>query len=154
VDNQGQRVHCTPWATGIDRRRRVSEVRRRAAVRLRVRAGVGSRRAAGVRKPLFPVETSKAAVPRGIEESAEPLPRAAARIGPLKEPPPITAAPCAERFPGGPEQWVLVRKDAHGRLGATQAVTTRAEEAVTPCRQRRKDLGVGVPAFSIEGGQA
>jgi Transposase len=154
VNKQGQRVHFTTWAKGIDSRRRVSEVVMRAAVLVVVIAGVGYRRAAWLLQQLFQVEISKSALQRWVEEIAAQLPSAEEIIRQLNEKLPITEAHFDEIFPRGTAQCVLVLKDEHGRLLATQAVDKRDEESVKPFLQRMKDLGLSLQAFYIDGCQA
>lgn len=154
LDPQGQRVHFTTWANGLDSRRGVSEATMRAAVLVVVIAGVGYRRAAWLLKHLFQVETSKSALQRWVEEVAQQLPSAEEMIRRLNEQQPITEAHFDEIFPRGTDQCVLVLKDEHGRLVATQAVDKRDEESVKPFLQRMKALGLGLQAFSIDGCQA
>lgn len=154
LDGQGQRVHFTTGANGIDSRRGVSEVLMRAAVLVVVIAGVGYRRAVWLLQQLFQVETSKSALQRWVEEIAEQLPGADEIIRLLNQKQPITAAHFDEIFPRGTDQCVLVLKDEHGRLVATQAVDKRDEESVKPFLQRMKELGLPLQAFYIDGCQA
>jgi hypothetical protein len=154
LDPQGQRVHCTTGAKGIDSRRRVSEVVMRAAVVVVVMAGVGYRRAAWLLEQLFQVESSKSALQRWVAEIAAQLPRGDEIIRRLNEQQSITEAHFDEIFPRGTAQCVLVLKDEHGRLLATQAVDKRDEESVQPFLHRMKDLGLGLQAFYIDGCQA
>lgn len=154
LNTQGQRVHFTTQATGIDSRRRVSEVLMRATVLLLVIAGVGYRRAAWLLQQLFHVRTSKSALQRWVEELADRLPNANDIIRQLNKQQPITEAHFDEIFPLGMEQCVLVFKDEHGRLLATQAVDKRDEESVKPFLQRMKGLGLHLQTFYIDGCQA
>lgn len=154
VDRQRERVHFTTWANGIDSHRRVSTVLMRAAVLLVVIAGVGYRRAAWLLKQLFQVETAKSALQRWVEEMAEQLPSADEILKQLNRKQPITAAHFDEIFPRGTNQCVLVLKDEHGRILATQAVDKRDEETVKLFLQRMKDLGLGFQSFYIDGCQA
>lgn len=139
-NDQGQRVHFTTRATGIDSRRGVSQVLMRAAVLLVVIAGVGSRRAAWLLQHLFQVETSKSAVQRWIQEIAAQLPSADELIRQLDAKQPMTEAHFDELFPRGTAQCVLVLKDEHGRIVATQAIDKREEASVTPFLQRLQAL--------------
>jgi hypothetical protein len=154
LDSAGGRVHFTPQANGIDSHRRVSQVLMRAAVLLVVIAGVGYRRAAWLLKHLFHVEVSKSSLQRWIEEIAEHLPGADEIIRMLDEKQPITEAHFDEIFPRGTTRCVLVIRDEHGRLLATQTVDKRDEESVRPFLQRLKDLGLGLQVFYIDGCQA
>src|SRR2546427_2022485 len=111
----GQRVHCTTSATGLDARRAASDVLMRAAVLLVVLAGVGYRRTAWLLQQLFHVVLSKSALHRWVEAMADSLPRAEAIIKALNEQQPITEAHCDALFPHGSEVCVLVLKAEHGR---------------------------------------
>lgn len=154
LDGDGQRVHFTPHVNGIDRRRGVSCVLMRAAVVVVVIAGVGYRRACWLLQHLFHVEVSKSALQRWVEEVAGQLPSADEMIRMLDEQQSITEAHFDEIFPRGTDQCVLVLKDEHGRLLATQAVSKRDEESVRPFLQRMKDLGLRLQVFYIDGCQA
>lgn len=154
LDKDGQRVHFTSFAKGIDSHRLVSRVLMRAAVLLVVIAGVGYRRAAWLLKHLFHVEVSKSSLQRWIEEIAEHLPNADEIIRILDEKQPITEAHFDEIFPKGTDRCVLVLRDEHGRLLATQGVDKRDEESVRPFLQRMKDLGLHLQVFYIDGCQA
>jgi MULE transposase domain. len=64
---------------------------------------------------------------------------------------PIPEAHFDELFPRGMDKWVLVLKDEHGRMVATQAVDQRDEESVKPFLQRMKDIGLRLQSFYIDG---
>jgi len=136
VDREGIRVHFTTRANGIDSHRRVSEVLMRAAVLLVVIAGVGYRRASWLLEHLFQVEVSKSSLQRWVEEIADQLPSG------------------DEIFPKGRNQCVLVLKDEHGRIVATQEVDKKDEESFKPFLQRMKDLGLNLESFYIDGCRA
>jgi hypothetical protein len=150
----GQRVHFTTTAKGIDARRAASEVLVRAAVLLVVVAGVGYRRAAWLLMQLFHVETSKSALCRWVEEVADSLPSSEERVVALNKKQSITEAHFDELFPRGSPRCVLVLKDEHGRLLATEEVDKRDEETVKPFLQRMKALGLELKAFYIDGCKA
>jgi Transposase and inactivated derivatives len=153
LDEAGGRVHFTTQARGIDSRRQVSEVLMRAAMLLIVIAGVGYRRAAWLLKQLFHVEASKSAVRRSRQgECRACLADEIIRL--LNQQQPITEAHFDEIFPRGMDECVLVLKDEHGRIVATQAVDQRDEESVKPFLQRMKDIGLQLQSFYIDGCQA
>lgn len=154
VNREGIRVHFTTRANGIDSHRRVSEVLMRAAVLLVVIAGIGYRRAAWLLDHLFQVEVSKLALQRWVEEIADQLPSGDEIIRRLNEKKPITEAHFDEIFPKGRNQCVLVLKDEHGRIVATQEVDKKDEESVKPFLQRMKDLGLNLESFYIDGCRA
>ena len=147
----GQRVHFTTWAKGIDVRREVSEVLMRAAVLLVVIAGVGYRRAAWLLQHLLHVQSSKSALHRWVEEIADSLPSAEEIIKRLNDQQPITEAHFDELFPRGSDVCVLVLKDEHGRILAAQQVSKRDEQTVTPFLEWMKKLGLEFKAFYIDG---
>ena len=119
---KSQRVHFTTSARGLDAHRGVSEVVMRAAALLVVIAGVGYRRTAWLLRQLFHIETSKSALHRWVEEIACQLPSRQEMIQALDQDQPITEAHFDEIFPRGTLRCVLVIKDEHGRLVATQEV--------------------------------
>lgn len=153
LDRQGERVHFTTSARGVDSRRAASLVRIRAAVLLVVVAGVGYRRAAWL-KELFHVDVSKSALPRGVEEIAEALPKGEERIKARNEKRPITEAHFDEWFPRGMDVCGLVLKEEHGRIIATEPVDQRDEATLTPFLERRKKLGLNLTAFYLDGCKA
>ena len=150
----GQRVHFTTAAQGLDARRGVSAVLMRAAVLLVVVAGVGCRRAAWLLEQLFHVQVSKSALHRWIDEIAATLPEAAGMLKALHQRQPITEAHFDELFPRGTEACLLVLKDEHGRLLATQEVDTRDEQTVVPFLEWLQAQGITPQAFYIDGCQA
>lgn len=154
VNREGIRVHFTTRANGIDSYRRVSEVLMRAAVLLVVIAGVGYRRASWLLEHLFQVEVSKSALQRWVEEIADQLPSGDEIIRRLNQKKPITEAHFDEIFPKGRDQCVLVLKDEHGRIVATQEVDKKDEESVKSFLQRMKDLGLNLESFYIDGCRA
>lgn len=154
LDAQGQRVHFTTQVTGLDSRRKVSKVLMRAAVLLVVIAGAGFRKSAWLLEHLFQVQVSKSALQRWLEEIAAGLPDGDEMIRRLNAQQPITEAHFDELFPKGLDQCVLVLKDEHGRIVATQSVDKRDEESVKPFLQRLQQLGLQLQTFYIDGCQA
>lgn len=150
----GQRIHFTTAAKGIDARRAASEVLMRAAVLLVVVAGVGYRRAAWLLMQLFHVELSKSALYRWVEEVANSLASSDEMIAALNQKQPVSEAHFDELFPRGSSRCVLVLKDEHGRILATEEVDKRDEETVKPFLQRMKALGLELKAFYIDGCKA
>lgn len=150
----GERVHFTTSADGIDARRGVSLVLMRAAVLLIVVGGVGYRRAAWLLAALFHVDVSKSALCRWIDEIAASLPSGDEMIQALHEKKPITEAHFDELFPRGTHRCVLVMQDEHGRIVATEEVDKRDEGTVVPFLERIKRLGLPLKAFYIDGCKA
>lgn len=151
LEEDGTRVHFTTQANGIDSRRGASEVLIRAAVLLVIIAGIGYRRVAWLLEQLFHVETSKSALHRWVEEVASELPNADEIIKKLNEKSPIKEGHFDELFPNGSDSCVLVLKDEHGRIVATQEVDKRDEQTVKPFFERIKRLGLDIKAFYIDG---
>ncbi len=151
---KSQRVHFTTSARGLDAHRGVSEVVMRAAALLVVIAGVGYRRTAWLLRQLFHIETSKSALHRWVEEIACQLPSRQEMIQALDQDQPITEAHFDEIFPRGTLRCVLVIKDEHGRLVATQEVDKRNEQTVIRFLQQMKDLGLNLKTFYIDGCKA
>jgi hypothetical protein len=154
LGKDGQRVHFTTTAGGLDARRGASLVLMRAAVLLVVVAGVGYRRASWLLKELFHVEVSKSSLHRWVEEIAASLPAGDEMIKALNERKPITEAHFDEIFPRGMDACVLVLKDEHGRIIATKEVDKRDEATVVPFLERMKGLGLNYKAFYIDGCKA
>jgi hypothetical protein len=150
----GQRVHFTTAAKGVEARRAASEVLMRAAVLLVVVAGVGYRRAAWLLMQLFHVEASKSALCRWLEEVADSLLSRDEMVVALNKKQPITEAHFDELFPRGSSRCVLVLKDEHSRILATEEVDKRDEETVKPFLKRMKALGLELKAFYIDGCRA
>jgi hypothetical protein len=154
LDKNGQRIHFTTKANGIDSHRAASEVLIRAAVLLVIIAGIGYRRVAWLLQQLFHVETSKSALHRWVEEVASQLPSSDQIIKKLNEQLPIKEGHFDELFPNGSDACVLVLKDEHGRVVATQEVDKRDEETVKPFFEYIKGLGLDIKAFYIDGCKA
>ena len=154
VDGQGQRVHFTTQASGLDSRRKVSAVLMRAAVMLVVIGGAGVRKTAWLLEQLFQVVVSKSALQRWVEEVAASLPDGEELIRRLQAQLPISEAHFDELFPRGTRSCLLVIRDEHGRIVATQAVDKRDEETVKPFLQRLRQGGLEFHTFYIDGCQA
>lgn len=150
----GERVHFTTRAEGLDARRGVSLVLMRAAVLLVVVAGVGYRRAAWLLEQLFHVVVSKSALQRWTCEIADSLPKGDEMIKALNEKQTITEAHFDEIFPRCTRRCVLVLKDEHGRILATEELDKRDEGTVVPFLERMKALGLPLKAFYIDGCKA
>jgi transposase len=150
----GERVHFTTWANGLDARRLASEVLMRAAVLLFVVAGIGYRRVSWLLAQLFLVQVSKSALHRWVEAIAQSLPSADEILKALNETLPIREGHLDELFPRGSKACVLVLKDEHGRLLAAEEVKKRDEENVKPFLERFKKLGLRFDAFYIDGCKA
>ena len=150
----GERVHFTSWANGLDARRSASEVLMRAAVLLFVVAGIGYRRVSWLLAQLFLVQVSKSALHRWVEAIAQSLPSAEEILKALNEKLPIREGHLDELFPRGSEACVLVLKDEHGRLLAAEEVKKRDEENVKPFLERFKKLGLRFDALYIDGCRA
>ena len=154
LDGQRQRVHFTTQATGIDPRRKVSAVLMRAAVLLVVIAGAGYRKTSWLLDQLFHVEVSKSSLQRWVDEVAAQLPDGDEIIRRLNAKQAIHEAHFDEWFPKGVDDCVLVVRDEHGRIIATQAVDKKDEESVKPFLQRLQRLGLKLNTFYIDGCQA
>jgi len=154
LDGQGQRVHFTSQATGIDSRRKVSAVLMRAAVLLVVIAGGGYYKSAWLLTQLFQVAVSKSALQRWVDEVADQLPDGDEIIRRLNEKQVIHEAHFDEWFPKGTDDCVLVIRDEHGRIIATQTVDKKDEETVKPFLQHLQQLELTLHTFYIDGCQA
>ncbi len=151
LDGQGQRVHFTTQATGIDSRRKVSAVLMRAAVLLVVMAGAGYHKSSWLLAQLFQVVVSKSALQRWVDEVAAQLPDGDEIIRRLNAKQAIHEAHFDEWFPKGINACVLVVRDEHGRIITTQAVDKKDEETVKPFLQRLPKLGLKLETFYIDG---
>jgi hypothetical protein len=147
----GERVHFTTWANGLDARRSASEVLMRVAALLFVVADIGYRRVSWLLAQLFLVEVSKSALQRWVEAIAQSLPSADEILKTLNEKLPIGEGHLDELFPHGSDACVLVLKDEHGRILAAEEVKKRDEESVKPFLERFKQLGFCFHAFYIDG---
>ena len=150
----GRRVHFTTQANGLNARCGVSDVMMRAAVLLFVVAGIGYRRVAWLMAELFHVSVSKSALHRWVGIIAESLPNPDDIIRALDAQQPIRAGHLDELFPVGSHSCVLVLKDEHGRILATEDVKQRDETTVKRFLERFKALGLNFQAFYIDGCQA
>ena len=126
----------------------------RAAVLLLVIAGMGYRQVVWLLGILFHVEISKSSLQRWVGEIAGQLPGFEKMIKLLNEKRPITEGHLDEMFPRGTDDCVLVLKDGHGRILASQAVGKRDEETVKPFLQRIGDTGIRLKSFYTDGCRA
>ena len=154
LDGSGQRVHFTTQATGIDPRRKVSAVLMRAAVLWVVIAGAGYRKTSWPLEQLFQVAVSKSSLQRWVEEVAASLPDGDEMIRRLNAKQAIHEAHFDEWFPNGLDKCVLVIRDEHGRILATQTVDNKDEASVKPFLRRLQRLGLKLHTFYIDGCQA
>jgi len=154
VNNQGEKVYFTTNANGIDQHRHVSKVLMRSAILLLVIAGMGFRRVSWLMNILFHVDVSKSSLQRWVGEVADEIPNSDEIIKLLNEKQEISEGHLDEFFPLGMNHCVLVLKDEHGRILATQKVENRDEENVKPFLQRFKDLGLSFKAFYTDGCKA
>ncbi len=154
-DGQGHRRSFVPALKGLCLRRKVSHVTMRAGVFLSIIAGIGCRRAAWLLQVLFHVVVGKSSIDRWIDEVAEGLPSADAMVQELNRRKSITEGHFDGFFPRGrKDKCVLVLRDEHGRIVATDEVDAEDEEQVKPFLVRMKRLGLQIKAFYIDHSQA
>jgi hypothetical protein len=154
-DSQGQRHYFVPVLKGLCLKRKVSSVAMRAGVFLSIIAGVGCRKAAWVLEVLFHVSVGKSSIDRWIDTVAEDLPSADVIVEELNRRQPITEGHFDGYFPRGrKDTCVLVLRDEHGRIVATEEVKAEEEEQVKPMLHRLKRLGLGIKTFYIDHSQA
>jgi hypothetical protein len=140
---------------GMDLKRGVTTVTLRAAVLLAVLACVGLRSVSWLLKELFHVEVSKSSLGRWIVEAGRHLPDAKGMVKRLAADRPISEAHLDEIFPKG---WgkgcVVVVKDEHGRLIATEEMQERTKANVIAFLTKLKSWGLSFSAFYIDGCEA
>ena len=122
INKAGERVYFTSSANGIDARRHVSKVLMRAAVLLLVIAGMGYRSKAWLMEVLFHVNTSKSSLQRWVGEVASDLPKGDEIVQLLNQKQPINECHLDEILHQSLNHCVLVIKDEHGRILATEPV--------------------------------
>lgn len=154
-DHQGQRHYFVPVLKGLCLKRKVSHVAMRAGVFLSIIAGIGCRQAAWLLEVLFHVHVGKSSIDRWIDTVAEDLPSADAIGQELHRRQPITEGHFDGYFPNGRKgNCVLVLRDEHGRIVATEEVKAEDEDQVKPFLARLKRLGLGIKTFYIDHSQA
>lgn len=140
---------------GLDLRRGVTTVTLRAAVLLAVLACVGVRSVSWLLGQLFHVQVSKSSLARWIGEVASQLPDAEGMVKRLQEDRPITEANLDEIFPRGWRKGcVLVVRDEHGRLVATEEVAERSAAVVAAFLRKLKSWGLEFRKFYVDGCKA
>ena len=157
IDAQGTRhdFGLDEHLGGIDLKRKVTTVTLRAAVLLSVLACVGLRSVVWLMAELFHVEVSKSALGRWIEEVAGHLPDAEGMAKRLMADQAVREAHLDEIFPKGWRKGcVIVVKDEHGRILATEEVTERTKDNVVAFLERLKSWGLVFEAFYIDGCKA
>jgi len=105
-------------------------------------------------KVLFQVEVSRSALARWVKEVADSLPSRDEMVKLLNAQQPITQGHFDEIFPLGTSRCVLVLKDEHGRLIATEEIPKRDAEHVKPFLERVQRLGLKITTFYIDHCQA
>jgi hypothetical protein len=154
-DSRGRRYSFVPVLKGLCLKRKVSHVTMRAGVFLAILAGIGCRRAAWLLEVLFHVTVSTSSLDRWIDEVAGRLPNADAIIVELNRRQAITEGHFDGFFPlGAKGKCVLVLRDEHGRIIATDEVDSEKEEQVTPFLRRLKRTGLYITTFYIDHRQA
>jgi len=137
---------------GVDLARGVTTAALRAAMLLAVLGCVGLRTTAWLLSELFHLEVGKSSIDRWIGEVASQLPDEEAMIKRLKADKAITEAHLDELFPRGKRHGcILVVKDEHGRILATEEVDKRDAETVVPFLTRLKSYGLDFTAFYVDG---
>ena len=154
-DSQGQRHYFVPELKGLCLQRKVSSVAMRAGVFLAIIAGIGWRKAAWLLEALFHVSVGQSSIDRWIDTVAEDMPSADAMVEELNRRHPITEGHFDGYFPRGrKDTCVLVLRDEHGRIVATEEVQAEDEDQVKPLLERMKRLGWGIKTFYIDHRQA
>ena len=154
-DLQGRRHSFVPVLKGLCLKRNVSHVAMRAGVFLSIIAGIGCRKAAWLLEVLFHVNVGTSSIDRWIDTVAEDLPSADAIVQELDRRQPITEGHFDGYFPRGrKDKCVLVLRDEHGRIVATEEVKAEDEDQVKPMLERMKRLGLGIKTFYIDHSQA
>jgi hypothetical protein len=148
----GSRAHYAPPLLGLDAHAKVSHAVKRAAILLIVIGAIGYRRAVWLLDALFQVSTSKSALGRWIKEEAESLPSKERIVELLNAKKPITEAHLDEIFPRGKAGpgCVLVVRDEHGRIVASERVEKKDEEHVQAFLEWLKSLGLNLRTFYID----
>lgn len=156
TDAEGKRAHYSPRILGLDTNAKVSDAVKRTAVLLVVIGAIGYRRAAWLLQELFRISTSKSSLARWVKEVASQLPSKEEMVQLLNQDKPITEAHFDEIFPRGKAGpgCVLVLKDEHGRIFATERIENRDEEHVTVFLQWVHGLGLKIRTFYIDTCQA
>ena len=147
----GQRAHYSPEIVGLDARAGVADVVKRTAVLLVVIGSIGYRRVAWLLQEVFKVATSKSTLSRWVKEVAAGLPSGEEIVKLLDAQKPITEAHFDEIFPKGAKGPVLVVKDEHGRIVASERIEARDETNVRKFLEWFKSLGLGVKYVRIPG---
>jgi len=154
-DGQRQRHYFVPVLKGLCLKRKVSHVTLRAGVFLSIIAGLGCRKTAWLLEILFHVVVGKSSIDRWIDEVAEELPSADVIIQELNRKQSITEGHLDAYYPRGRKgKCVLVLRDQHGRIIATEEVKAEEEAQVKPFLERMKRLGLKIKTFYIDHNQA
>jgi hypothetical protein len=113
------------------------------------------RKAAWLLNVLFHVRVGKSSIDRWIDAVAETLPGADAMVRELNRRQPITEGHFDGYWPRGrKDKCVLVLRDEHGRIVATEEVNAADEDQVKPLLARLKKLGLAIKTFYIDHSQA
>jgi hypothetical protein len=151
-DSEGHRVHYTPAILGLDPHAKVSHAVKHAAVLIIVIGAIGYRRAAWLLQELFRVSTSKSALARWVKDVASQLPSKEEMVAILNERKPISEVHFDEIYPRGrtASGCVLVAKDEHGRIFASEDIDKRDEASVRSFLEWLHALGLKIRTFYID----
>ena len=140
---------------GLDLRRKVTTTAMRTAVLLAILSCVGLRSLVWLLNEVFHLETSRSALDRWLTETSSKLPDAKGMAQQLHRDKPITEANLDEIFP---KAWargcVVVVRDEHGRIVATEEVAKRSTENIVAFLEKLKSWGLEFSAFYVDGCRA
>jgi hypothetical protein len=146
MDDQHQRVYCTPELKGVSTSQHMRYSVIRLACYLAVVCGLSRRHIALLFAALFLMPIPKSSIKRWIDDLGTHLPTPEERLRQL-----LAIAPAAEchidgYYPLGTDHGVMVIQDAHDRILLTHEAAAENGDEARQFLQRCKDLGLPVTA--------
>jgi transposase len=146
LNDQNQRVYCTPNIKGISTSQHMSHSVIRLACYLAVVCGVSLRHLALLFSVLFLIPISKSSMKRWLDDIGVQLPQPEEMLGQLLALAPATECHIDGYYPLGTDTCVMVVKDEHDRILITHEAASENGEDARQFLSRCKDLGLKVTA--------
>ena len=146
VDDQHQRMDCTPASHGVSTSQHMRHSVIRLACYLAVVCGVSRRHSARLFAALCLRPMPKSSIKRWMDAMGSPVPAPEERLRHLLARTPATACPMDGDDPLGTDHGVMVVKDEHDRLLITHEAESDNGADARPLLQQVQALGLNVTA--------
>ena len=154
LNDQHQRVYCTPEIKGVSTSQPMSHSVIRLACYLAVVCGVSLRHIALLFAALFLMPITKSSIKRWIDDIGTHLPIPEEMLRQLLASAPATECHIDGSYPLGTDHCVMVVKDEHVRILITHEAASEHGDDARQFLQRCKDLGLHVTAAFSDDSQS